>query len=144
MLGFELKALSDQIAQIREDAIKNLSALVQLFGEEWFTEMIMPTINEAARRMGPAGYLGRITACSAVGQLCTVLSPGLLVDNLIPQILVPLVKDKVVNVRIAAAEALVSCGVKLGDTDGDGAIGRALSQLRSDTDNDVIVAVGRR
>ena len=114
VLEFELKGLTDQIAHIREVAIKNLEPLFKLFGEAWFSEYILPTVTEASRRTGPASYLGRITSLQSIGILSSHISPGLL-QELIPQIAVPLVSDKVVNVRIAAAEALVKCGDRLGD-----------------------------
>ena len=115
VLEFELKGLTDQIAHIREVAIKNLEPLFKLFGEAWFSEYILPTVTEASKRTGPAAYLGRITSLQSIGILSSHISPGLLQETLIPQIAVPLVSDKVVNVRIAAAEALVKCGDRLGD-----------------------------
>lgn len=86
-MDVQLKALSDQIAHIREVAVQNLEVLVKLFGEDWMQEYIMPSISDAAKRSGPSGYLGRITALHAVGALSAVMPPPFLCDVLLPQVL---------------------------------------------------------
>lgn len=86
-MDVQLKALSDQIAHIREVAVQNLEVLVKLFGEDWMQEYIMPSISDASKRSGPSGYLGRITALHAVGALSAVMPPPFLCDVLLPQVL---------------------------------------------------------
>mmetsp|Transcript_13747 Transcript_13747/g.33723 ORF Transcript_13747/g.33723 Transcript_13747/m.33723 type:complete len:592 (-) Transcript_13747:368-2143(-) len=141
LMDIELKALSDQIAHIREVSVQNLEVLVKLFGEDWMQENIMPSISDASKRTGPSGYLGRITALHAVGVLSGVMPPAFLVDTLLPQIAVPLSRDRVVNVRIAAGEALAKCANRLaseGQSDVvNSVISPALSDLSNDTDPDV-------
>jgi hypothetical protein len=63
-----------------------MQGLVKLFGEEWLTECVLPTISECARRTGPSGFLGRITALQAAGALAAVLPAGVLADVILPQV----------------------------------------------------------
>jgi hypothetical protein len=49
----------------------------------------------------------------AVSALAATMPGVVLSEVLVPQICVPLARDRVVNVRIAAAEALIKCADKL-------------------------------
>ena len=110
---FQARALADSVAHIRERAILNLSELSKEFGDEWMKDAILPSVQEAAKGTGPASYLGRITSLQAVSALATTMPGGVLSEVLVPQVCVPLARDRVVNVRIAAAEALIKCADKL-------------------------------
>lgn len=109
----QTRALSDSVAHIRERAISNLSELSKEFGDEWVKDAIVPCVQEAAKGQGPASYLGRITSLQAVSALAATMPGVVLSEVLVPQICVPLARDRVVNVRIAAAEALIKCADKL-------------------------------
>lgn len=109
----QARALSDSVAHIRERAILNLTELSKEFGDEWMKEAILPSVQEAAKGSGPASYLGRITSLQAVSALAATMPGGVLSEVLVPHICVPLARDRVVNVRIAAAEALIKCADKL-------------------------------
>ena len=109
----QARALSDSVAHIRERAIANLSDLSKEFGDEWMKDAILPSVQEAAKGTGPASYLGRITSLQAVTALATTMPGGVVSEVLVPEICVPLARDRVVNVRIAAAEALIKCADKL-------------------------------
>jgi serine/threonine-protein phosphatase 2A regulatory subunit A len=109
----QTRALSDSVAHIRERAILNLSELSKEFGDEWVKDAIVPCVQEAAKGQGPASYLGRITSLQAVSALAATMPGVVLSEVLVPQICVPLARDRVVNVRIAAAEALIKCADKL-------------------------------
>lgn len=109
----QARALADSVAHIRERAIANLSELSKEFGDEWMKDAILPSVQEAAKGTGPASYLGRITSLQAVSALATTMPGGVLSEVLVPQVCVPLARDRVVNVRVAAAEALVKCADKL-------------------------------
>ena len=109
----QARALSDSVAHIRERAILNLAELSKEFGDEWMKEAILPSVQEAAKGSGPASYLGRITSLQAVSALAATMPGGVLSEVLVPHICVPLARDRVVNVRIAAAEALIKCADKL-------------------------------
>mmetsp|Transcript_27735 Transcript_27735/g.54232 ORF Transcript_27735/g.54232 Transcript_27735/m.54232 type:complete len:588 (+) Transcript_27735:207-1970(+) len=138
LLDFQIKGMQDQIAHIREESVVNLEPLTRLFGEDWLQENMLPTLLELAKRTGPAGFQGRMVACQSVGALAPVVSNTLLTQVLIPQIITPLVKDKVSNVRISCAEALVKCHHKLGDA--EAAVGQHLGTLAGDADRDVVYA----
>ena len=109
----QARALSDSVAHIRERAILNLQDLAKDFGDEWMKDAILPSVQEAAKGSGPASYLGRITSLQTVAALAGSMPGGLISEVLVPQICVPLARDRVVNVRIAAAEALIKCASKL-------------------------------
>jgi len=109
----QTRALSDSFAYVRERAIKNLEDLCSCFGDSWIQEEMLPSIEEASKGSGPASYIGRITSLHAVGQLAGVIPSSTLTDRLIQQIAIPLARDKVTNVRIAAADALKKCAEKL-------------------------------
>jgi len=109
----QCRALSDSVAHIRERAILNLAELSKEFGDEWMKASILPSVQEAAKGTGPASYLGRITSLQAVSALAATM-PGVIISEvLVQQVCVPLARDRVVNVRIAAAEALNKCADKL-------------------------------
>ena len=76
-------------------------------------DAILPSVKEAAKGTGPASYLGRITSLQAVTALATTMPGGVVSEVLVPEICLPLAHDRVVNVRIAAAEALIKCADKL-------------------------------
>ena len=109
----QARALSDSVAHIRERAILNLTDLAKDFGDEWMKDAILPSVQEAAKGSGPASYLGRITSLQTVAALAGSMPGALISEVLVPQICVPLARDRVVNVRIAAAEALIKCASKL-------------------------------
>jgi serine/threonine-protein phosphatase 2A regulatory subunit A len=111
----QARALSDSVAHIRERAILNMSELAKDFGDEWMKDAILPGVQEAAKGTGPASYLNRITSLQAVAALASSSSipGGVISDVLVPHICVPLARDRVVNVRIAAADALINCANKL-------------------------------
>merc|ERR1712216_340860 len=109
----QARALSDSVAHNRERAILNLKDLAKDFGDEWMKDAILPSVQEAAKGTGPASYLGRITSLQAVTALATTMPGGVVSEVLVPEICVPLARDRVVNVRVAAAEALIKCADKL-------------------------------
>jgi hypothetical protein len=74
---------------------------------------ILPSVQEAAKGAGPASYLGRITSLQAVTALAATMPGQIISEVLVQQVCVPLARDRVVNVRIAAAEALNKCAEKL-------------------------------
>lgn len=109
----QCRALSDSVAHIRERAILNLAELSKEFGDEWMKASILPSVQEAAKGAGPASYLGRITSLQAVTALAATMPGQIISEVLVQQVCVPLARDRVVNVRIAAAEALNKCAEKL-------------------------------
>mmetsp|Transcript_34754 Transcript_34754/g.54295 ORF Transcript_34754/g.54295 Transcript_34754/m.54295 type:complete len:595 (+) Transcript_34754:104-1888(+) len=136
----QARALSDSVAQIREQAIKNLNDLTTKFGESWTREQMLPGIQEAAKGTGPASYLGRITALQAVGQLASSISASVLANELVALVVVPLARDRVTNVRIAASDALYRCMGKL-KAENSGMVKETiqpiLAELSQDPDPDV-------
>ena len=109
----QCRALFDSVAHVRERAILNLGELSKEFGDEWMKSTILPSVKEAAQGTGPASYLGRITSLQAVTALAATMPGVIISETLVPHICVPLARDRVVNVRIAAAEALIKCADKL-------------------------------
>uniref|UniRef100_A0A6U2FNL7 Phosphatase PP2A regulatory subunit A/Splicing factor 3B subunit 1-like HEAT repeat domain-containing protein n=1 Tax=Hemiselmis andersenii TaxID=464988 RepID=A0A6U2FNL7_HEMAN len=142
LLDFQLKGMSDQIAHIRECAVANLGPLTRLFGEDWITDNILPHILDLSKAQGPSGFHSRLVALQSVAALASCASNTLISQVLVPQVATPLHKDKVVNVRIACAEALVRCQAKVGDAMPE--IAQLLSTLASDSDRDVQFAASAK
>jgi len=109
----QARALSDSVAHIRERAIANLVDLAELFGDQWMLEQMLPAVVESSKQSGPNSYLGRITSLQAAGSLAAVMPASVVSETLVTQIAVPLSRDRVANVRIAAADALMQCSKKL-------------------------------
>ena len=109
----QARALADSVAHIRERAIANLGALATEFGDQWLREQILPAVLEGSKQSGPASYLGRMTSLQACGSLAGVMPASVVSETLVTQIAVPLSRDRVANVRIAAADALAQCARKL-------------------------------
>jgi len=136
----QCRALSDSVAHIRERAILNLAELSKEFGDEWMKASILPSVQEAAKGAGPASYLGRITSLQAVTALAATMPGQIISEVLVQQVCVPLARDRVVNVRIAAAEALNKCAEKLqgeNPTFVKDCIRPILAELSQDRDGDV-------
>lgn len=134
------RALSDSVAQIRQQAIANLSELYAKFGERWMREQLLPGVLEASKSTGAASYLKRITALQAVGHLAGVMPGSVVANELVAQIALPLSRDRVANVRIAAAEALKKCIACLASENQSfvkESIHPVLSDLTQDADSDV-------
>jgi len=134
------RALADSVAQIRGQAVLNLSALYTKFGERWLRDQLLPGVLEAAKSTGGASYLRRITALQAVGQLAGVMAGPVVAQELVTQVAVPLSRDKVANVRIAAADALTKCLACLASENQSfvkESIHPVLNDLTQDSDADV-------
>jgi len=94
--------LGDDVYTVRKAAAANLKRLVDLFGQKWSLEQILPRIE---RLQVHTNYLHRMTALYAVQALARVLAGDHLEANLLP-LATALAADPVPNVRFTAAKAL--------------------------------------
>jgi len=136
----QISALGDPVARIREAAVENLQVLSKDFGDAWVSTHVMPWVMDAAKGAGPATYLGRMTALHASEYLLVGISDKRAVaDQLISQVISPLARDRISNVRIAVAAALKNVAVKLNDNRGfvNDIIKPVIQELVNDADPDV-------
>uniref|UniRef100_A0A6U5B6B9 TOG domain-containing protein n=1 Tax=Hemiselmis andersenii TaxID=464988 RepID=A0A6U5B6B9_HEMAN len=136
MKEIQIAALQDNTARIREAAIANLPLLQQRFGDQWVQDAMLPVVKTAARGQGPMMHLQRIMSVQAVGALSSAVQ-GPSLEALVDEVVVPLARDKVAVVRIAASASLQMI-VKANDTNYTrDTLRPLLVELTSDTDADV-------
>ena len=91
--------LVDNVSAIREAAIHNFCKLVEAFGVEWAKETLCPQIQILTR---DPKYLTRIACIHAYSSMKDFLGPELMAD-ISEQIVIPLSKDPIPNVRFNVA-----------------------------------------
>eukprot|EP00566_Odontella_aurita_P008355 CAMPEP_0113564216 /NCGR_PEP_ID=MMETSP0015_2-20120614/21495_1 /TAXON_ID=2838 /ORGANISM="Odontella" /LENGTH=667 /DNA_ID=CAMNT_0000466271 /DNA_START=185 /DNA_END=2188 /DNA_ORIENTATION=- /assembly_acc=CAM_ASM_000160 len=125
--------LGDDISSIRQAAATNLKELTALFGSEWATVHLVPSIAEIKEHQS---YLRRLTAVQACALMTTVMEPDTARIELLPMVL-DMASDAVPNIRFNVAKGLQImapvCGKEICDTQ----IRPVLSLLVEDPDRDV-------
>lgn len=125
--------LGDDISSIRQAAATNLRDLTELFGTEWATEYLVPSITEM--RQHPS-YLRRLTAVQACAMMSTKMEPEIVAIEILPLVL-ELSTDTVANIRFNVARALEQMGPICGQSVYDTQIRPVLNVLIEDPDRDV-------
>jgi len=137
----QVAALSDSVARIRDVAVDNLEALTKQFGDAWISAHVMPWVLEAAKGTGPFGYQGRISSLNAVEHLIVAaVANRAVTENLLSKVVAPLSRDRVGNVRVGAAAAMMKVAQRLKDEDRafvNDSIKPLLQELAQDSDGDV-------
>uniref|UniRef100_A0A7S0V3B1 TOG domain-containing protein n=1 Tax=Hemiselmis tepida TaxID=464990 RepID=A0A7S0V3B1_9CRYP len=132
----QVSALQDNTARIREAGVANLPMLQQRFGDQWVSDAMLPVVKSAARGTGPMTHLQRIMAVQAVGALSGTLQ-GSAFEQLVDEVVVPLARDKVAVVRIAASASLQKIVKSNDSAHTRDTLRPLLVELSSDTDADV-------
>ena len=76
--------LGDDISSIRQAAAKNVKDLTALFGTEWATEYLIPSIKEISQHQS---YLRRVTAVQACALMSTEMEAEVVNMELLPMVL---------------------------------------------------------
>eukprot|EP00871_Galdieria_phlegrea_P005584 jgi/Galph1/6026/GphlegSOOS_G4676.1 len=96
--------LSDSVYAIRELAITNLKSLTELFGQDWATKHVVPSI--VALYKSSKNYLYRMTALHAMACLSSVLPADVSEQVFVPLLVEEASQDPVANIRFGAAKTL--------------------------------------
>jgi serine/threonine-protein phosphatase 2A regulatory subunit A len=129
--------LGDDVYTVRRAATENLQKLLEYFGEDWASEVILPHID---RMRSHNNYLHRTTALYGIQALVRCSSVSLIDKKIVP--LVALMSaDPVPNVRFIAAKTLELISSRrrqisansLGSKEAEG----LLAKLSTDSDRDV-------
>ncbi|GJD08106.1 Serine/threonine-protein phosphatase 2A 65 kDa regulatory subunit A alpha isoform [Galdieria sulphuraria] len=96
--------LSDTVYSVRELAIKNLTSLTELFGEEWAIEHVLPAI--VALYKNSKNYLYRMTALHAMSSLSSKVPQEVVEQLFLPLLVEQACRDSVANIRFVAAKTL--------------------------------------
>jgi len=125
--------LGDDISSIRQAAATNLKELTALFGSEWATFHLIPSIADIRQHQS---YLRRLTAVQACAMMSTVMEPETARTELLPMVL-DMASDNVPNIRFNVAKGLQTmapvCGREICDTQ----IRPVMALLLDDPDRDV-------
>lgn len=124
--------LSDSIFSVREQMVKQLGPLVQLFGVDWCIEMIVPLILGFQNH---CNYLIRQVTLISVAELHDYLPMSVLVQYFLPTVL-EMSNDMVPNVRFMVAKTL-SFFAGIEDKNINQKIQECLKNLSNDKDIDV-------
>ena len=98
--------LEDPVFAIRSAATENLSRIAKLFGPQWTSSRIVPSI---LKLRDSKSYLLRVTLLKAISVLAQDVDNDTKRGKLLPAVLA-LASDRVANVRFNAANALRSLG----------------------------------
>jgi serine/threonine-protein phosphatase 2A regulatory subunit A len=125
--------LTDEVYSVRRAAAENLKKLIEIFGDEWSREHIVPRIE---RMRVDNNYLKRMTALYGIQVISSCL-PVEFVENVCISIVLSMAKDPVPNVRFTVAKTLEKLFPVLKCTDSSSEIIGILSLLQNDIDRDV-------
>jgi serine/threonine-protein phosphatase 2A regulatory subunit A len=126
--------LGDDIASIRTAAAENLKDLASVFGTEWTTEYILPSIEEIRHH---ESYLRRMTAAvQACGLMSTEMEASTVTTEILPLVL-EMAMDDVANIRFNVAKALETIGVVCGHEVYTSEVRPVIDILMEDQDRDV-------
>lgn len=96
--------LGDCVYSIREAAIRNLKALIEVFGLEWAKDHIVPQVLGMYDTSN--NYLLRMTSLHAIGVLSEVVGTETVEDSFLPIVTERASRDPVPNVRFCSAKTL--------------------------------------
>mmetsp|Transcript_3983 Transcript_3983/g.15041 ORF Transcript_3983/g.15041 Transcript_3983/m.15041 type:complete len:589 (-) Transcript_3983:1183-2949(-) len=125
--------LTDSACAIREAATENLRKLTETFGSEWAKNTLLPKILSMSSF---PNYLYRMTTLFSVSALCEVVSPQIINDVILDEVL-KMVNDRVPNVRFNVAKTLQTMIPHLDSGIVSEKIRPSLEQLKQDSDPDV-------
>jgi len=125
--------LNDCVYSIREAATNNLKKLVEVFGQEWAVEHVIPKVVELTKH---TNYLYRTTPLFAITTLSSVFPPDVVASKLLPLAL-ELTNDVVPNIRFNACKTLQSLLPGLDASLVEGKVKPVITKLVEDKDRDV-------
>ncbi|GIQ82786.1 hypothetical protein KIPB_003984 [Kipferlia bialata] len=132
LVGLPFNWLGDSICAIRYVAAKCVAQLVGHFGGAWFDRIVAPRLQ--ALRSHPS-YLHRITLLRCIGHLAEVVPAE--TEAQLGATALALCQDVVPNVRLTAAETLLTMGNHMSDSYKQSKAVPALQRLVQDKDADV-------
>ncbi|KAI8973007.1 armadillo-type protein [Pilobolus umbonatus] len=102
LLNLCLSWLADAVFSIRDAATTNLKKLVEIFGCEWATHVVLPRIMEMANN---ENYLYRMTTLFTLTTMSVSLTPDIIQETILPTV-VKLADDPIPNVRFNVAKSI--------------------------------------
>ena len=135
-----MKWLNDNVYSIRVAAITNLKELTKLLGSQWAERNIIKNLMDLKNEIN---YLHRLTPLFGIAELSQVISSDIIKKNFTPMLL-QMSKDKIPNIRMNVAKAIMTIRVNLRNTK-FGAIENSieadllqiLNDMKNDPDDDV-------
>jgi len=125
--------LNDCVYSIREAGTNNLKKLVEVFGQEWAVEHVIPKVVELTKH---TNYLYRTTPLLAITTLSSAFPPDVVAGKLLP-LAIELTNDAVPNIRFNACKTLQSLLPTLDSALVETKVKPILNKLVEDKDRDV-------
>jgi len=126
--------LKDRAQTIRENSIKRLPSLLQIYKHDWLMNSCLPRFNEILNKQN--GYAFRISGLYSLQSIAQSLSTEIVTDKILP-ILMKNSKDDVPNVKLVAVRIIKSLLLKFESNTVNNYIKPLLQELSNDVDKDV-------
>ena len=140
LIAICLSWLNDSVYSIRIAAIENFRELTKIFGSNWCERHVLKKMLDLRLE---TNYLHRLTACFGIAELSEVVNTQLIKKSFIP-VLQQMAKDKIPNIRMNVAKAMIKMRKKIysspitaAEQQLDQDLVQILNDLKQDEDDDV-------